>query len=287
VRSRDAKFPDTTTAHVKKRAPKPRCAAEKHASMAAAAAAALVSMLGATRTASAQELLDAVGGREHDYHSPQNFAFELRGSPYKPDIDSDPALNGATPYKNVFGNAPRLFVGAEFDWQALRVPHFGSLGPGFMVGYTTMTDPASFVTPQANGSTVSGETTTLQIIPMDLLAVLRIDVLNHDVGIPLVPYVKVGLGYALWRASNTLGTSHADGITGEGHSIGWLVAGGLAFDLTPFDAYSAQNLDDSLGINHTYIFAEFTLNELTGLGFQSDPLRVGGPNWTFGLAFEF
>jgi hypothetical protein len=260
---------------------------EKHAPVAAASVVALASVLGAARTAGAQELLDAVGGREHDYHSPQNFALELRASPYKPDIDSDPALHGTNPYNKVFGSAARLFVGAEFDWQALRVPHLGSLGPGVMIGYTTMTDPASFVTPQANGSTVSGETTTLQIIPIDLLAVLRIDVLNKDIGIPLVPYAKLGLGYALWRASNTLGTSHTDGITGEGHSIGWLVAGGLAFDLTPFDVYSAQNLDDSLGINHTYIFAEFTLNELTGLGIQSDPLRVGGPNWTFGLAFEF
>jgi hypothetical protein len=275
---------------VKKRTARRRTA-RAATSVGAAAAIAGVAIAGvvttAAGTARAQELLDSVGGRVHDYHSPQNFAFEIRFSPYMVDIDSDPSLHGATPFRNVFGHKPRLFVGAEFDWQALRVPHFGSLGPGVMAGYTTMTDPASLVTPDPNGNTTSGETTTLQIIPLDVLAVLRIDVLAKDIGIPLVPYAKIGLGYALWRASNTLGTSHTDGITGEGHSIGWMVAGGLAFDLNPFDNYSAQNLDDSLGINQTYIFAEFTLNELTGLGFQSDPLRVGGPNWTFGLAFEF
>jgi hypothetical protein len=227
---------------------------------------------------------DDLPGKVHGQHSAQHFALELRVSPYNPDIDSDPALGGATPYKTVFGTPPRLFVGAELDWQVLRIPHFGSLGPGLSVGYTWASDPAQFTTPQPNPS---GETTTLQILPIDLLAVLRLDVLWTDVGIPLVPYVKAGFGLAFWRASNTLGTSHFEGIVGEGHSIGWHVAGGLALNLNPFDLYAAQNFDDAMGVNNTYIFAEYELDELTGLGIQSDPLRVGGANWMFGLAFEF
>jgi hypothetical protein len=245
---------------------------------------ALTALLGASVNAQAQEdRVDPLGGREHGVHSPQHFAVEVRLSPYKPDIDSDPALNGKAPYEKAFGTAPRFFIGGEFDWQALRIPHLGSLGPGVSIGYTHASDPAKFT---SNGQP-SGETTSLWIIPMSAMAVLRVDALWHDVGIPLVPYAKLGIAYALWRASNTLGTSSFQGVSGEGHSWGTHIALGLALNLNPFDAYAAQNFDDSMGVNGTYLFAEWTREDYNGLGFQSDPLRVGGNNWTFGLAFEF
>jgi hypothetical protein len=241
----------------------------------------------ATATAQAQEdRLDPLNGRKHDHHSPQHFAAEIRLSPYTPDIDSDPALNGQTPYKDVFGTAPRFFIGAEMDWQALRIPHVGSLGPGVSIGYTSASDPAQFAM-EHDGTFESGETTSLWIIPMAAMAVLRADVLWRELGIPLVPYAKVGVAYALWRASNTLGTSSFEGVEGKGHSIGTHVALGLSLNLNPFDPYAAQNFDDAMGVNGTYLFAEWTREDYDGLGFQSDPLRVGGTNWTFGLAFEF
>ncbi len=248
----------------------------------------LLATLGAAATALAQEdnRVDPLGGRDRGIHSPQNFAVEIRFSPYHPDVDSDPALHGATPYQNVFGTAPRFFIGAEFDWQALRIPHLGVLGPGVSAGFTRASDPAQFAMPH-NGTTVSGETTSLTIYPLAALAVLRVDALWHDVGIPLVPYAKVGIAYALWRASNTLGTSSFGGVSGQGGSFGTHLALGLAFNLNPFDKYAAQNFDDAMGVNGTYIFGEWTREDYNGLGFQSDPLRVGGSNWTFGLAFEF
>ena len=86
-------------------------------------------------SAQAQEdRIDPLGGTHRNQHSPQHFAFEFRLSPYSPDIDSDPALNGKTPYKDSFGTTPRVFIGAEMDWQALRIPHLGSLGPGVSAG---------------------------------------------------------------------------------------------------------------------------------------------------------
>jgi hypothetical protein len=250
----------------------------------AAVAAAVVT---ATSPARAQEdREDPLAGKERGIHSPQHFALEIRFSPYTPNIDSDPALNGATPFKTVFGTKAHFFFGAEVDWQALRIPHFGSLGPGGSVGYVSMSDPALF-TMEHDGTFVSGETTSLAIFPVAVMAVLRADALWRDIGIPVVPYAKLGLAYALWRASNTLGTSTFEGVSGKGHSFGTHFALGLSLNLNPFDAYAAQNLDDSLGINGTYLFAEWTREDYNGLGFQSDPLRVGGSNWTFGLAFEF
>ncbi|HLK39187.1 MAG TPA: MXAN_2562 family outer membrane beta-barrel protein [Polyangiaceae bacterium] len=239
-------------------------------------------------TAFAQEAsYDPLGGTKHRYkESPQNFAAELRLAPYLPDVDSDPALHGNTPYKQVFGSSPRLLVSGEFDWQAFRIPHVGTIGPGIGVGYATMSDPAQFSQPH-NGQTTSGESTTLEIYPFYGVAVLRADVLWREIGIPLVPYVKAGIGYALWRASNTLGTSSFDGKSGLGHSLGVEFALGVGLNLNIFDEYAAKNFDEAMGVNGTYLFAEWTHADLAGLGLQSDPLRVGSTNATFGLAFEF
>jgi hypothetical protein len=249
-----------------------------------ASALALAASLGAATAQAQEDRIDPLGGKEHGIHSPQHFAFELRFSPYTNNIDSDPALNGQAPYKKVFGTAPRFFAGAEIDWQALRIPHVGSLGPGVSAGYTVASDPAHF-TAAPNGP--SGETTSLAILPMAVMAVFRLDFLWHDIGIPIVPYGKVGIAYALWWASNTLGASSFEGVSGKGHSWGVQYAAGLSLNLNPFDPYAAQNFDDAMGVNGTYLFAEWTRNDFNGLGFQSDPLRVGSSNWTFGVTFEF
>jgi hypothetical protein len=235
--------------------------------------------------ARAQDDLDiqAQMGRHRQFASPQNFAAEIRISPFKPNVDDDPSLNGATPYKTVFGDSPRVMFGAEFDWQALRIPHLGTLGPGVSAAFVSISDPASF----QDGSGPSAETTTLSIFPFVAMAVFRLDEFWREAHVPFVPYAKLGLEYALWRASNTLGTSNYNGVTGTGHSLGTHLAIGLAFNLDIFDSYAAQNIDDQLGINSTYIFAEVQRDDTNGLGIQSNALRVGGTNWAFGFAFEF
>ena len=68
--------------------------------------------------------------QEHPSRSPQNFAFELRFSPYRPQIDEEESLNGKTPFADAFGDKPRLYIGAEFDWQIFRIPYVGTIGPG-------------------------------------------------------------------------------------------------------------------------------------------------------------
>jgi hypothetical protein len=247
----------------------------------------------AAATAEAQDADGALSSRHVAYASPQHFEAELRFAPFTPAIDSDPSLHGATPYATVFGTSPRILVSAELDWQIFRFPHFGTLGPGLGVGYTAMSAPALFASPHGPTQTlVSGETTSLDIFPFDAVAVLRVDVLWRDVGIPIVPYLKAGLGMSLWRATNTLGTSvyttgTGQSVAGEGHSIGTHFAVGIGFNLNVLDEYAARSWDEAMGVNGTYLFAEYAREDLDGLGFQSDPLRVGGTSWNFGLAFEF
>jgi opacity protein-like surface antigen len=230
--------------------------------------------------------------RERTFESPQHFALELRLGPYIPDIDSDPALKGQNPwhrvfgdpYQSAFGTSQRALVAVELDWQFLRFPHIGSLGVGGSFGYTSMSAPArKFIDPTQY---LTGETTSLDVYPMYAVAVFRYDALNKDFGVPLVPYAKAGMGMALWRASTDIGTSSAAGIQGEGHTVGFQVAGGVGLDLNAFDRTAAHAFDESMGVNHTYIYAEWMDMALNGVG-QKNALRVGSSTWVTGLSLEF
>ena len=53
------------------------------------------------------------------------------------------------------------------------------------------------------------------------------------------------------------------------------------------DPYTARNFDESMGVNNTYLFAEWTDMSLDGMWVQSNALRVGSKTWTFGLTWEF
>jgi hypothetical protein len=215
--------------------------------------------------------------------SPQNFAIEARVALYNPQVDSDPSLKGS-PYAAAFGPSQRYELAMEFDWQALRIPNVGTVGPGFSVGYTNANGIAQRID---GGTPASAETTTLEILPMYLVGVFRLDVLWRQLHVPFVPYAKAGLGEALWRASNTVGTSVApNGKVGEGHSFGTQLAAGLAFNIGILDPSSVRDLDEATGINNSYIFAEYMLSTLDGIA-ESHVLRVGTDSFVFGVTFEF
>lgn len=220
--------------------------------------------------------------------SSQWFAFELRFAPYWPNIDGQPGLTG-TPYKDVFGTMPRLLFSGEIDAQVLRIPHFGSLGPGFSFGYSEMSAPAQLSAP-ASGT--SAENTNIEIFPMYLVAVLRVDVLLRDFKIPIVPYVKAGIATTIWRTFTDAGTSnYVDPITGQnrngfGATWGEQFAVGGMINLDWIDRRAAVSLDQAAGINHTYVFGEWMYANLDNFG-SSSGLRVGTSTFCGGLAFEF
>jgi len=245
----------------------------------------LASLLTRARPALADDESGVLHARHKSYESPQNFAFEVRFGPYHPRVDTAPELGNTGPYQAIFGDGMRG-----------RIPHLGTIGPGFSVGYTSSSAYAPLVTP-VNGSTLSGETTTLMIIPMYAVAVIRIDVLSRELHVPFVPYVKGGLGVGLWQASNSGGTSSytpksASGaatgapVKGEGHTVGTNLAVGLALDLNFLDRRTSQGFDNTTGINHTFLFGELQDYNLNGL-FQTNAMYIGNVNWTVGLGFEF
>jgi hypothetical protein len=244
-------------------------------------------------TAAHAEATPRIYSREQESPTP-SWAIEIRFGPYRPDVDDGVGPVKATmagggtktldegPYQHIFGDDRRFMVSGEFDWQALPIKHFGSLGIGGLIGYTSATGTAAF----SDGTTGSGEDTSLSVWVFGALAVLRVDFLARDLGIPLVPYGKVGPAVAFWSCSNGRGTcTAADGTIGRGRTGGIVYAVGLQFLLDILDRQAAKTFAVERGVLHSYLFGEYTIMQLHGLG-QSNAMYLGDKTWNIGLMFE-
>lgn len=221
----------------------------------------------------------AYGGKEaRGAETSQDVAVEIRFGRYVPEVDSE--FSGATPYRDTFGKTSRYQLGFEVDWQALRIPYVGTLGPGFGWGYTKSSAKALL----ADGGGRSAQTTSLSIMPMYLVGALRVDVLARSTAIPLAVYAKGGLGAAPWWVSGPNGVARAAGKKGQAWSYGlhWAVGGMLLLDF--LDQEAARDADNSLGINNSYFFVEWTNSNLDCFG--GSCMQVGANTWTLGFALE-
>ncbi|WP_437667270.1 MXAN_2562 family outer membrane beta-barrel protein [Sorangium sp. So ce1182] len=219
--------------------------------------------------------------RDERFGSPQSFAFELRFGPYSPEVDEEEALAGAAPYRTTFGDVQQFYFGLELDWLPLRVPYVGLIGPGVGWGYTSKSTGAF----AAGTTTKTDEQTSLTVMPMHLSAVARFDELMRRTGIPIVPYAKAGLGMGLWYSVSGPRAANVDGVRGEGITWGTHLALGGALALNWLDRRSSSQLDESTGINHTYLFGEWMYANLDGLG-SSPQMHVGTSTWVLGLALD-
>jgi hypothetical protein len=248
----------------------------------AAALATLACCLAISPLAHAQGV-DEFGGYGHrrgvQSESKQEAAFELRFGRYVPEVDSQ---LGSTPFQDTFGGDNRYMFGVEVDWQVLRIPHFGTLAPGIGWGYTKFSAKAKY----ADGSGVSSSSTSLAIMPMYLVGVVRADVIARELKIPLVPYAKLGLGYGLWWSSDGERTAvTTDGRKGRGASYGLTYALGAMFLLDVLSEDDAVTADGAIGINNSYVFAEWFRPQLDGFG-SSKVLDIGSSSWLLGIALE-
>jgi hypothetical protein len=212
--------------------------------------------------------------------SPQYGAFEIKFGPYRPNVDQEPGLSGS-PYADMFGAKESMFLTElELDWQFFRIidVSFGLGGSfGFMQEY-------------ARSQTVSGATsndfTVLNVMPFALLGVIRIDALADELGVPLIPYFKGGINWYLWWILGAGQTQE------KGGTLGWQIQPGLALRLDGFDKMSARTFDNETGVNHSFIFFEFTYAVVEGLG-QANHMYLSPmdlvPHGTFlaGLGIEF
>lgn len=212
--------------------------------------------------------------------SPQNAAFEVRFGPYTPKIDE----NLSTPvFEEFFGDSTRYMFGFELDWQVWRAPYIGTLGVGFGWGYTSMSAPNQI--PGGGGNLDDppiSQASSLNIMPLYGVGVLRVDVLARRFRVPLVPYGKFGLAHAFWWVDDGIETARTDdGVTGKDTSTGIQAAIGGMFLLDVLESTSSRALDAELGINNSYVFFEWSMSDYGG-----DQMNVGSSNWVTGLAFE-
>jgi hypothetical protein len=216
----------------------------------------------------------------HNYKSSQNFAFELKFGPYRPNVDSEFDGN-STPYTTYFGPDRHLLTQIEVDWQIWR--RFGTLGVGAGIGYFSVSVNA----PDAVG-TITGDRSTMKVVPLSLSAVYRFDYFLQQRNFPFVPYGKLGLDWAYWRITDGNDELAHDSIggTGQGGTLGWHGTAGVAFMLDWLDPEASRDFDTELGVNHTAIMFEYTHADISGLG-QAGRMHVGDTTWALGLLFEF
>jgi hypothetical protein len=231
-----------------------------------------------------QQEADIVEG-ENPFRSPQKFAFELDFGPYRPDVDGEFSGKspGFQPYQDYFGSGHNLLSQIELDYQFWH--RFGSIAAGLSLGYFAVTGTA----PVASGTGVlSGDQSTLKVIPISLSAVYRFDYYLQTHNFPLVPYGKLGLDWDYWQitdGNNDIATD-GNGGRGRGATLGWHVAAGLALVLDFLDPDAAHDFDLDVGVNHTAITFELFHSDISGLG-ESNRLHLGDTDWTLGLLMEF
>jgi hypothetical protein len=222
--------------------------------------------------------------------SSQDMALEFRFGPYAPRVDESEGLRSPQ-FKDFFGDKKRFQLGLEVDWQIWRAPHLGTLGVGAGWAITRMSGanklPAGVdnVPPQ----NIQQET-TFTIMPMYGVGVLRVDVLSHDYGIPFVGYGKFGLAVAPWWINNGIATASSCTsddpdtrrcIKGRDTSIGTQASLGAMLSLDWLEPSAGAELDNTMGINNTYIFFEWSVSNYPG-----KQMNVGSNTWVTGFAFE-
>lgn len=210
----------------------------------------------------------------------RTFYFEAKVSPFTPNIDS--GFSGRGPYEATFGKSFMWLGEAELDFQLFQ--KFGSLAVGVSAGYAEKYGKAVNV----GTGEASSESTALHIVPIKALLVYRFDWLNLKFDIPLVPYLKAGPVIMPWWVTKGADIEIAGGFRGQGSKLGLAGVVGLAFCLDFLDRRLARDFDNSTGVNHSYLFAEGTLQNMVLFERASNtrPLNLSSLHVTFGLGLE-
>lgn len=212
--------------------------------------------------------------------SPKDMFLEAKLSPWLPNLDGQFGASG--PYTTTFGGTPMLLGEVEFDYQVFQ--KFGTIAVGASVGYAE-----KFAKALIKGTTErSGESTGIRVVPIKAMLIYRFDLAWLRWDVPLVPYVKGGAVFMPWWMTKGPDIEKVDNLSGLGYKLGLVGVVGLSLTLDFLDRRLARDFDSSMGVNHSYLFAEFTAQKLNfETAKDSLPLDFSSTHWMFGLGFEF
>jgi hypothetical protein len=129
----------------------------------------------------------------------------------------------------------------------------------------------------------TSESTALKMIPMQLSATWRADLVWDRWRVPFVPYLRVAYQHYAWWITGPGGSTVKSGAT-NGYSFG----GGLGLMLDMLDPMLAREFDADVGINHTLLIVDVTQTRVDDFGaYQSFDLSDSQPTYSIGLLFVF
>ena len=136
--------------------------------------------------------------------------------------------------------------------------------------------------PPANAAV---EEAGLKLLPLRLMGLYKFDYAALNYRIPLVPYLQAGLVYSPWWVTKVDDIEEVAGRRGSGAKWGYGFTAGMQFLLDVLEPRFARDFDSDLGINHSYLFAEYTHAEVDNFGGKG--LVLSSRHWMFGLAFDY
>lgn len=223
-----------------------------------------------------------LSGTKKRLESPRDMFFEAKLSPFTPLLDR-PFMDlpeAERPYYAVFGGGPMLLGEIEVDYQFFQ--KFGSLAGALSVGYAEKFG----LSIDAVSKERVDQSTGLRIVPIKAMLVYRWDWAKEKYKVPLVPYAKAAFVVMPWWVVNGSSVELSGISRGEGLKFGLAGVLGLALELDFLDHRLARDFDSSIGVNHTYLFAEGTLQEMNLFGAVKD-IDLSSKHFMFGLGFEF
>jgi len=199
-----------------------------------------------------------------DFSSPERMMLELRVGPYQPE------LGNINAFDRLFADDDGLLLGLELDVIAYRLDDLLYLNGAAQIGWAKYKGAALDRTTGA----ATREEAQLEIFPLSLLAVARLDAFARQLGVPFIVTGKLGYTWMHW-STETGGADNA-----SGWSLGFAYAAQLALDLDSLDQGAARVMDEEWGINHSFLFLE-----LHGFEPNDDSHPLGDMTWALGLGF--
>jgi hypothetical protein len=178
--------------------------------------------------------------------SDQNRAFDFKVGMFNPTNLQNP--DTGVSFQDNYEQTQNPAIMFNYEWQLWQSP-IGKWGLRAGTGFYVAQGHGHFDSAGPNKGLTPRENFTFALIPANVGAVYRLQLWHRQL---FVPYAEGGgtlFGFTEFRDDNKPPKF--------GGSVGAYFAGGVAFNLTYFDALSRINLDREYGINTVYLTVEY------------------------------